>query len=359
MTEFIPGLELNECFYKEAVKPILESHFLGLRYSAALIGYGSDVLGFDTSVSTDHEWGPRLLLFLSEEDYEKYQAEIDDTFSKKLPYIFKGFSTNFSSGAVQWQEYIQSGFINHKVWIQTITSFFKLSLDFNPYSKIEVLDWLIFPEQRLLEITSGRVYHDGLGELDRIRAKFNYYPKDVWLYLLATQWSSIAQSEAFMARCGDVGDELGSQLIASRMVQKLMKLCFLMERRYAPYSKWFGLAFAQLSCAKRLAPIFKSVLVSDSWKQREEYLSRAYQVVAQMHNTLSLTKHIEPRVSTYYDRPYLVIHANRFAEAIRDVISNKEVQDLPASVGAIDQFVTGVDVLVQHELCKKLKAIFT
>lgn len=113
MRKFIPGLELNESFYQEAVKPILEKHFWGLKYSAASIGYGSDVLGFDTEVSTDHEWGPRLLLFLSPEDYEQYKAEINDTLSKKLPYTFKGFSTNFSSGDVQWQEYIQSGLINH------------------------------------------------------------------------------------------------------------------------------------------------------------------------------------------------------------------------------------------------------
>lgn len=124
MTKFIPGLELNESFYKEIVQPILEANFSGLRYSAALIGYGSDVLGFDTPVSIDHEWGPRLLLFLSQEDYEKYRMEIDDTLSKKLPYTFKKFSTHFSTGRVQWQEYISSGSIAHKVWIQTIPSFF-------------------------------------------------------------------------------------------------------------------------------------------------------------------------------------------------------------------------------------------
>lgn len=359
MTKFISGLDLNELFYKEAVKPILESNFVGLRYSAALIGYGSDVLGFDTPVSMDHEWGPRLLLFLSEDHYKKYGVEINNTLSRNLPYTFRGFSTNFSFGGVQWQEHIKSGLVNHKVWIQTIASFFKLSLNFNPYSKVKALDWLTFPEQKLLEITSGRVYYDGLKELNSIRAKFNYYPKDIWLYLLSTQWSSIAQEEAFIGRCGDVGDELGSKLIASKMIQKLMKLCFLMERRYAPYSKWFGKAFAQLSCAKQLIPIFNNVLLAHSWKQREEYLSRAYEIVANMHNSLSLTKPLETSVSDYYDRPYLVIYANRFAEAIRDVINNKEIQDLPASVGAIDQFIADVDALVQPQLCKKLKAIFT
>lgn len=359
MTKFIPGLKLSESFYSEAIKPILESNFSKLKYSAALIGYGSDVLGFDTPISTDHEWGPRLLLFLSANDYKKYQAEIDNTLSKRLPYHFQGFSTNFSPpGGVQWQEDIESGSINHKVWIQTIESFFKLSLDFNPYSNIQVLSWLTFPEQRLLEITSGQVYCDGLGELNSVRGKFSYYPRDVWLYLLAAQWSAIATEEAFVGRCGDVGDELGSQIIAARLVQKLMKLCFLMSRQYAPYSKWFGSAFTRLLCATKLSPIFESVLASRSWQEREAHLSSAYQVIADMHNALGITPSLETSVSNYYGRPYLVIHANRFAESIRSTICDEEVRCLPANIGAIDQFVDSVDVLVKPQLCKKLSAIF-
>lgn len=48
MTQFIHGVQLKEMFYREAVAPILLAAFPGLRYSAALIGYGSDVLGYDS-----------------------------------------------------------------------------------------------------------------------------------------------------------------------------------------------------------------------------------------------------------------------------------------------------------------------
>jgi hypothetical protein len=60
VVEFVPGLKLAELFYKEAVRPVLLKHFPRLRYSAALIGHGSEVLGFDTERSTDHHWGPRV-----------------------------------------------------------------------------------------------------------------------------------------------------------------------------------------------------------------------------------------------------------------------------------------------------------
>jgi len=52
---FIKGLELSELFYEEAVKPFLVARFPNVAYSAARLGHGSDVLGFDTPQSTDHD----------------------------------------------------------------------------------------------------------------------------------------------------------------------------------------------------------------------------------------------------------------------------------------------------------------
>ncbi|HEU0168087.1 MAG TPA: hypothetical protein VFS62_09945 [Chloroflexota bacterium] len=65
---FISGVDLSRGFYQDCVRPILDHDFPGLRYAAALIGTGSDVLGFDTPRSMDHHWGPRLYLHLSAED---------------------------------------------------------------------------------------------------------------------------------------------------------------------------------------------------------------------------------------------------------------------------------------------------
>ncbi len=60
MSEFIPGLQLSELYYQEAVRPILEAAFPRLVYSASLIGPGSEVLGYDTPQSMDHDWGPTV-----------------------------------------------------------------------------------------------------------------------------------------------------------------------------------------------------------------------------------------------------------------------------------------------------------
>src|SRR4051794_30508038 len=95
-SEFVNGLELSRLFYAEAVRPILETEFPGLVHSAALIGTGSEILGYDTARSTDHEWGPRLLFFLGWEEYDRHAAAIRDTLRARLPPRFRGYSTHFS-----------------------------------------------------------------------------------------------------------------------------------------------------------------------------------------------------------------------------------------------------------------------
>src|SRR5687768_17427172 len=97
MPKFIPGLKLCELFYQKEVRPILRKNFPNLRYSAAVLGWGSEVLGFDTPLSRDHHWGPRVLLFLDQEDYPKLKDAISESLSNNLPYEFMGYWISFRS----------------------------------------------------------------------------------------------------------------------------------------------------------------------------------------------------------------------------------------------------------------------
>src|SRR5689334_4907187 len=93
--DFIPGIELCRRFF-EVVEPIIEQKFPSLPYAAALLGDGSEVLGFDTPVSTDHDWGPRAMLFLREDDHARLAREISAELSRRLPTTFLGYSTNYT-----------------------------------------------------------------------------------------------------------------------------------------------------------------------------------------------------------------------------------------------------------------------
>ena len=92
--------------------------------------------------------------------------------------------------------------------------------------------------------------------------------------------------------------------------------------------------------------------------EREEHLSRAYQTVAGMHNALDITPPLDGRVSAYHDRPYRVIHADRFAAATRAAIADEAIKQIPGDIGGVDQFVDSTDVTDRPELCGRLRALF-
>lgn len=361
MVDFIPGLELSRRFYQEIVRRIIEEHFPSVAHSSALLGHGSEVMGFDTERSMDHHWGPQLQLFLSEKDYQQYSSEIRSVLSERLPTEFLRYPTGFTEpdeDGVQLLQEAESGPINHRVVPYTVRSFFESILGFNPYDEIEVEDWLTFPQQELLGITGGEVFFDGLGELESVREKFSYYPKDVWLYILACQWMKISQEEAFAGRCAEVGDEAGLRIIIARQVRELMRLCFLLEKKYIPYSKWLGTAFSRLRCSGELTPILMRALNSTDWKETEKGLSLAYEFVGNLHNSMGITRHIEPVVSNYHGRPYSVVHAERFCRATIEAIEDEKVKSIKTLIGSVDQFVGNTDFLTDPRHFRALKGIW-
>ena len=127
MSEFIKGLELSEGFFFDEAKPILDKYYPNLKYTAGLIGYGSDVLGYDDAVSTDHMWGPRFYIFLNKKDIDM-KDDIFKTLSEHMPYTYKGFSVNFTEpdlndNGVQHSKFISKGNVNPLIFIQTFSSY--------------------------------------------------------------------------------------------------------------------------------------------------------------------------------------------------------------------------------------------
>lgn len=95
MSKFIKGLKLCEDFFNGCAKGIIEERFPNLRYTGGLIGYGSDVLGYDDPVSTDYMWGPQFYLFLDKEDICQKDS-IFQILSEHLPYTYEGYSVHFT-----------------------------------------------------------------------------------------------------------------------------------------------------------------------------------------------------------------------------------------------------------------------
>ena len=362
MTHFIKGLELCKSFFKDIVRNIISDEFPGLRYSAGLIGFGSDILGFDDEMSTDHMWGPRLQIFLCEEDYDLVKERIAAAFSSKLPHDYMGYPTSFSSPnlidkGIRRQERRIKGRVDPLVEYHTKSSYFKEYLGWDPSDEVAIAQWLTFSEHRLLGITSGKIFHDELG-LNSVRARLGYFPQDVWLWMMAAQWDMIGEEEAFIGRCGYVGDEIGSMILGARQVQRLIRLCFLMERKYAPYSKWFGKSFSRLEIAGGIQSNLEGVLHARGWKERERYLSAAYMVMAENHNKLGLCEVTDTSVRDYYGRPFKVISASRFKDALLALIDTEELRNIGSVIGSVCQITDSTRVYDDKDLCQKMKYVY-
>ncbi|MFG2128947.1 DUF4037 domain-containing protein [Streptomyces sp. NPDC048751] len=318
---FTPGLELSRRFYLEAVRPLLDQALPHTPHSAARLGPGSEVLGYDTPRSADHEWGPRLQLYFHPADAREHAARLSIVLSERLPKTFLGHPTHFAATGEDPGKDIRvmtatDGPVHHRVEITDVTSWFTAQLGFDPTAEITAEHWLTTPTQRLAELTSGAVFHDGLGSLTPLRATLRWYPHDVWVEVLARHWQRVSDEEAFVGRCGEVGDELGSAVVAARLARDLMRLCLLMDRHYPPYSKWLGTAFSRTATGRRLTPVLTAALAATDWRTREQHLAEAYEAVGALHNQLGLTARVDPTTRPYHSRPFRVLRAERFAEAL-------------------------------------------
>lgn len=357
---FVKGLDLCEQFFQEAIRPLLDHHFPDLRYAAGRLGGGSDVLGFDTPQSRDHDWGPRGTLFLAEVDFEQLAPAIDQTLRHNLPLTFRGYPTHYGrhpDGTLNL-EFTQAGPVNHMIQFTTAARFFQTYLALNITQTLRPVDWLCLPSQSLATVSYGRLFHDTLGEITKIRQQLHFYPHEIWLYLLAGQWTRLTQEEPFVGRTGDVGDDLGSRIIAMRQVRNIMRLAFLLDKAYAPYFKWLGTAFAQLPCAANLMPLFEQVWQANSWQSREATLNEAYLYLARWHNDLKLTDPLPTKVSYFYERPYRIIHCDQFANALYDQIQDPQVRDLPRGLGNLDQLSDSTDILSYPKRYAKFAPLF-
>ena len=123
----------------------------------------------------------------------------------------------------------------------------------------------MFPEQKLLEFTSGKIFHDGTGKLKEAREILSYFPENVWRFKILAEWQKISQLIAFVGRTGSRGVHLGSMLITSRLIRYIMRLAFLLERKYIPYEKWFGFGFKELSASQKLGPLLINCIEEKDW----------------------------------------------------------------------------------------------
>jgi hypothetical protein len=234
------GIELARRFFVEAGLPLLRRHFPGLaeRVAAGLIaggfesGCGSEVGGFDDAISQDHNWGPRFFLFLGEADQHNRGHDIQRLLDTELPDTFAGFRLSATT------------LPKHKAYVVTPAENLRavLGLDRPPDSDQE---WIHLPEIRLFEYTAGMIFYEPVPLISPLRERFAYYPNDVWYKRLSFAFFELhaAGNALRMARRGDA---VACRFYVTSLLRNVMRVCFLLRRRYAPYHKWLFRALQRL-----------------------------------------------------------------------------------------------------------------
>lgn len=275
------GREISICFINEVVWPLLERELdaeaKGL--AVAVIGTGSDVSGLDDEISRDHHWGPRANVMVLPEQAESLLPRVHDAL-ERLPAEYQGFK-------VARDLKIMTG-----VCTTSIDGFFRYFLDTDRLPQTD-LEWLAHCEVDLLHVTSGVVVVDGPGELTRRRAALAYYPNNVWRKRIADWCMYITGRDApyNLYRMAKREDALTASIYKAQYAKQVMELCFTLNQRYAPYTKWLNRSFRKLPrFAADIAPQLDALYSEPDLRKNTMQMIELNYTVAEAIAELGLTR---------------------------------------------------------------------
>jgi hypothetical protein len=295
---FVPSLDLSRALYEEQIEPLMADRFPNLRYAAATYGMCSETIGLDDPVSMDHQWGPRVTVLLSEPDRARFADAVMSAFKASFPARFKGFDMMWAKPGVDIHDTRET--ILYNVWVSTVASALRFCGGTEALP-LQPLDWLRISEQHLFEFTAGVIYRDDTGEFTGARETLAYYPDEVLRFLLASEWSAVGGDWFPIGRIAAKDDKLGLRVQAARLVRHLMRVAFMVSKRYMPYKKWFGSLFKALPIATSLEPVLLDLLQEPDWQRIEERLGDAAAILLRQQNQLALGPEIALDADTVDD----------------------------------------------------------
>lgn len=340
MSTFVPGRDLCAAFYRDVLAPVLD-----VPHSAGLLGPGSDVLGYDTERSTDHDWGPRALILVAEGERQRCRERIRGV----LPATYGGWSVSMGHDGLPPEPRVDV--LSPSEWLRS-------QFGFDPTSRpLSAADWLLLPQQRILGVVAGAVFADDTGVLGAARALLARYPDDVWWWLVAALWRRLDQEEPFVHRTAEVGDALGSAVLAARQVRDCMRLALMLGRRHAPYSKWLGTASAGLPDHDGLGRALGAAVATPDLPEREAALGAAYTALGTRFNDVYPGEPVDASLRPFWDRPARVLGADRFARAALGEVRDQGLRQFPL-IGSVDHLADSTDVLGNPVLVAALRPIY-
>jgi hypothetical protein len=231
------GLELSRKYYEELCRPELIKSFEDRidKIAFGLVGDGSECYGFDDELSQDHDFGPRVLLWLTQEDYAAFGAALQEAVSK-LPKSFMGYEGVNTSMYGEGRD-----------GVFTIPWFYARFIGLT--SPPETIDaWRRIPEVNLSIATNGEVFSDCPGVFTEFRNALKAgYPEDLRLKKMAARCMKMAQAGQYnYERSVRRKEFVAARMAAAEFTDAACSMIYLMNNRYKPFYKWMHRGLQQL-----------------------------------------------------------------------------------------------------------------
>ena len=245
------GLELAEQLYRDAVRERIDAEFAEYapRIAVGLAGPGSECFGYDDEISQDHDFAPRLCLWLTEADARAIGARLLER--------YEAWTAEYAPVTATAQD--RSGPIAIPDFYRRFTGC--------PGAPKDNVSWLRVPEHLLAAATNGRVFRDDLGEFSAVRsALLAGYPADVRRKRLAARLFRMGQAGQYnLPRCLKRGDAVAARFAETEFLRAALETVCLLNGRYAPYYKWL------YRCASELPLCAGAVRDAELAKATREY----------------------------------------------------------------------------------------
>ena len=260
------GLALARRYFTDVALPAFEEkapRALGF-IAFGLAGPGSECSGFDDEISRDHDWGPRVCVWIPEELYRE-EGETLQRIYDELDGVFLGYGPVSRLDARARRD----GVLSIPRFYQT-----HLGTDRPPET---LREWLLLPEEGLSTCTNGEVFLDPLADFTRMRrALLSYFPRDLWLKKIASRCRAIAVHGQYnLWRALRRGDRIAVHHHKAGFAREVAALVFLLRRTYRPFSKWLFHALNALPGLAELGPAVHRNLLTIIGTDSEETVHAA------------------------------------------------------------------------------------
>ncbi|MBP8967830.1 MAG: DUF4125 family protein [Lachnospiraceae bacterium] len=242
------GIDICKKYYDRYVRPMIDEKFpeYASKIACGLSGEGSDAFGYDDDLSRDHDWGPSVCLWISEETDEKIGEDLRKAY-EELPGEMDG---------IKRAPYVRG---KDRRGVQVIPEYFRRLTGASMYEEI---DWRETTSPLLAAAVNGQVWRDDEGLVTEFRNKLiKGYPESILFKHLAESCARFAREGQYNApRVSKRGDNLTARMFIYDAAREAMKLLYLANGKFYPHDKWLRYGLKDLEGGDTLDSLLQSMV---------------------------------------------------------------------------------------------------